>query len=339
MASFNPGFYPAPSHTQTHFLESTVYDGVHPDLVYDVDSAFIRMNLDHSGPGSSPGPRAGYSSNDTRLHFEQELLKAQYVAFYSSLALEPPPSSVLDHAAMYAYGAPASLSSMPEPNALSMSEDEYYMWYINSAPQAFQTASDFHQDSATGVDLWPTTRTIPVQSAYSTIADALGCCPADVYAPAPPPTSTRLCPQRASGRNAESTTNSRKRTSSRICAQVAPASSPSPSSYSSSSATSPTPSHGSSSQEVISTPRRNTAVAPDTRPARSANPWKCPFCAYVQHSRRTPDLKRHIKTHTRVHGSEDFKCCGVPLADAAARGVPAAVMSEEPRVYQGIAMV
>ncbi|OJT06696.1 hypothetical protein TRAPUB_2446 [Trametes pubescens] len=84
MASFNPGFYPAPSHTQTHFLESTVYDGVHPDLVYDVDSAFIRMNLDHSGPGSSPGPRAGYSSNDTRLHFEQELLKAQYVAFYSS---------------------------------------------------------------------------------------------------------------------------------------------------------------------------------------------------------------------------------------------------------------
>ncbi|KAH9926612.1 uncharacterized protein BXZ73DRAFT_49300, partial [Epithele typhae] len=41
------------------------------------------------------------------------------------------------------------------------------------------------------------------------------------------------------------------------------------------------------------------------------NPWKCPHCPFIQHSRRTPDLKRHIATH----GQPDvvWTCRGVPL--------------------------
>ncbi|KAH9926573.1 uncharacterized protein BXZ73DRAFT_19917, partial [Epithele typhae] len=26
------------------------------------------------------------------------------------------------------------------------------------------------------------------------------------------------------------------------------------------------------------------------------NPWKCPHCPFIQHSRRTPDYKRHVAT-------------------------------------------
>ncbi|KAH9926654.1 uncharacterized protein BXZ73DRAFT_49341, partial [Epithele typhae] len=41
------------------------------------------------------------------------------------------------------------------------------------------------------------------------------------------------------------------------------------------------------------------------------NPWKCPHCPFIQHSRRTPDLKRHIATHGQPQIS--WTCRGVPL--------------------------
>lgn len=82
MASFNPGFHFASSHTHTHFLDSSVNDGVHDDSYYDFTSAFIRMDIAQPGPGTSLGTRAGYPSSDPGLQFEQELLNAQYVDFY-----------------------------------------------------------------------------------------------------------------------------------------------------------------------------------------------------------------------------------------------------------------
>ncbi|KAI0693508.1 hypothetical protein C8T65DRAFT_585661, partial [Cerioporus squamosus] len=48
------------------------------------------------------------------------------------------------------------------------------------------------------------------------------------------------------------------------------------------------------------------------------NRWKCPHCPHVQRNRRSPDLRRHIATHT----TQQWVCCGVPLLDAKEHGVP-----------------
>ncbi|TFK79549.1 hypothetical protein K466DRAFT_505368, partial [Polyporus arcularius HHB13444] len=55
-----------------------------------------------------------------------------------------------------------------------------------------------------------------------------------------------------------------------------------------------------------------------SRSAVPRNRWKCPHCPHVQHNRRGPDLRRHIATHTK----QQWVCCGVPLIDAKALGVP-----------------
>ncbi|KAM5543577.1 hypothetical protein V8D89_002828 [Ganoderma adspersum] len=68
-------------------------------------------------------------------------------------------------------------------------------------------------------------------------------------------------------------------------------------------------------------------------PARTAAPvpaktWQCPHCPHIQRNRRSPDLKRHIKTHTRDESVADWVCCGVPVMSATELGVPTAALRE-----------
>ncbi|KAI0760666.1 hypothetical protein C8Q74DRAFT_246352 [Fomes fomentarius] len=59
--------------------------------------------------------------------------------------------------------------------------------------------------------------------------------------------------------------------------------------------------------ELLTYKRRNVQVPSELATTPSAHPtvptrtnrWRCPFCPYVQHNRRSPDLKRHIATRTR----------------------------------------
>lgn len=323
-------------------------------------------------------------------------------------------SLMIDDAAAYAYGSPASLLSTPQPEPLS--QYAYDKWDSSSLSPPVQSVFDLRQHSFTSVNSWTARDAIPVQSAYSTIADALGppaslsnmvpsppsyypalaaslpvssrdasmapgtipvhstiadaltCCPANVYAPtSPPATATAVF----GGRQAESTPQSRRRESRPLHQQPtysssypsptpsSPASSsypsPSPSSSASSSYSSPSPSSSASSSytsptslsssrnwskpEVIFTPRRNTAVSPNARTALPKNPMKCKYCSYVAPKGRRPDLARHVNTHMRSNNDESFKCCGVPLACAQAAGVPTERMKEKPLAYQKIEMV
>ncbi|EIW57762.1 uncharacterized protein TRAVEDRAFT_48792 [Trametes versicolor FP-101664 SS1] len=65
--------------------------------------------------------------------------------------------------------------------------------------------------------------------------------------------------------------------------------------------------------------------------------WKCPHCTYVQRNHRHQELRRHIRTHAEptAAGEPFWICCGVPLAEAAARGVPLEIIAEIPFVYNG----
>lgn len=93
-------------------------------------------------------------------------------------------------------------------------------------------------------------------------------------------------------------------------------------------------------------PAKRTRPAPQSRNVqtaalhvapRASDPWACPHCPWVQHNKRTPDLKRHIRTHTRHAKPEQWVCCGVPLAQAAAFEVPpdAAHMEHRGQVMVG----
>ncbi|KAI9001563.1 hypothetical protein BD414DRAFT_432261 [Trametes punicea] len=108
-------------------------------------------------------------------------------------------------------------------------------------------------------------------------------------------------------------------------------------------ASSSTSSRDSSPQTVTRAISRRNAPISSVSPVPSSvsNPWKCPYCPYVQRSRRSPDLKRHIKTHMPSNSEDEAEwiCCGVPLKDAQAFGVPPEVIGEEPFVYGGQAMV
>ncbi|KAI9066079.1 hypothetical protein FKP32DRAFT_1646465 [Trametes sanguinea] len=99
-----------------------------------------------------------------------------------------------------------------------------------------------------------------------------------------------------------------------------------------------------SPQLVARSVARRNAPAPLAAhhlPSSSSNRWKCPYCSYVQTTRRSPDLKRHIKTHfpSSISDEAEWICCGVPLEDAHAMGVPQEVLLEEVFVYGGQAMV
>ncbi|KAG1743207.1 uncharacterized protein EDB91DRAFT_1335859 [Suillus paluster] len=58
-------------------------------------------------------------------------------------------------------------------------------------------------------------------------------------------------------------------------------------------------------------PPRNTRAIPGTNlsSASKSNPWACPYCKWVQRNHRTPDLKRHIRTHTRFERPAQWVCC------------------------------
>ncbi|KAI0674014.1 hypothetical protein C8Q78DRAFT_1020339 [Trametes maxima] len=120
----------------------------------------------------------------------------------------------------------------------------------------------------------------------------------------------------------------------------------------------PTPHHGGSnprgpsspsspssrpSAEFISSTRRNAFVpstaAATTTPPDSANRWRCPYCPYVQRVHRSPDLARHIATHTRPADPAEalWVCCGVPVSSPAA--VVAGLRDAKPFVYEGMRMV
>ena len=110
--------------------------------------------------------------------------------------------------------------------------------------------------------------------------------------------------------------------------------------HSSPSAPYPTPSPGPSprTSSVFASRRRN-APARTAAPVAS-NTWQCPYCPHVQHNRRSPDLKRHIRTHTRDAEGADWVCCGVPVLNAIELGVPAAVVREAQAFeFDGVLMI
>ncbi|OAX38769.1 hypothetical protein K503DRAFT_782642 [Rhizopogon vinicolor AM-OR11-026] len=69
---------------------------------------------------------------------------------------------------------------------------------------------------------------------------------------------------------------------------------------------------------------RNVQAAPGTvpSPASKSNPWACPYCSWVQRNHRTPDLKRHVRTHTRFERPAQWVCCGIPFESATRYNVP-----------------
>lgn len=69
---------------------------------------------------------------------------------------------------------------------------------------------------------------------------------------------------------------------------------------------------------------RNVQAIPGTvpRPASKTNIWACPYCTWVQTNRRSPDLQRHVRTHTRYERPAQWVCCGIPLESATLYNVP-----------------
>jgi hypothetical protein len=89
-----------------------------------------------------------------------------------------------------------------------------------------------------------------------------------------------------------------------------------------------------------SPPSRNIQATPFSPSPTSAgldapsksNPWACPHCSWVQRNRRTPDLKRHIRTHTRLLKPSQWVCCGVPVEEAASYAIRS---DSESRLHDG----
>lgn len=242
---------------------------------------------------------------------------------------------------------PASLLCTPEPDPFA--DVAYDLCYLNPISPVLQSTADMHELPAFHEHAWMTRDTIPVESAYSTIVDALVCCPAEVFAPPPSPppppppppaiTTVSVQPEKTRGCPKKSQKKSRPRKNTRIYDQASPA--PSSASYPSSPAASSTStsSRASSQPDIIPTTRRNDPVFPASQRRVTESKYECPYCNYVQRKRRGPDIRRHIETHKRDAKSTAYMCCGVPLADAAALGVPAKVRGEDPVEYAGIMMV
>ena len=98
------------------------------------------------------------------------------------------------------------------------------------------------------------------------------------------------------------------------------------------------------SPELVPCTRRNSpAPSTDATPsldAMRANNWRCPYCPYVQQTRRSADLKRHIETHTRGSSVALWICCGVPAVNARELGVPVEVVRTAPILdFEGVPMV
>lgn len=106
-----------------------------------------------------------------------------------------------------------------------------------------------------------------------------------------------------------------------------------PSVASSSRAPSPVAARPTKRQRISRNGRRSQASKKSRKPvnwtAEDAKVWSCPRsesgCDYVQYNRRTPDLRRHIRTHTRAENPTPYVCWGVLLGHAGAskRPIPA----------------
>ena len=84
--------------------------------------------------------------------------------------------------------------------------------------------------------------------------------------------------------------------------------------------------------------RRNVQVDPSAAKAigdsavsssdnEEENPWKCPYCSFVQKNKRGPDFRRHVATHIGDKTEKKrFLCCGVPFFDAAEHNVPQEIL-------------
>lgn len=83
---------------------------------------------------------------------------------------------------------------------------------------------------------------------------------------------------------------------------------------------------------------RNAQAVPGIIPsfANKSNPWACPYCKWVQRNHRTPDLKRHIRTHTRFERPAQWVCCGIPAESAAMYNVP---HNAAPYIHNGKQMI
>ncbi|KAG1872394.1 hypothetical protein DFJ58DRAFT_761293 [Suillus subalutaceus] len=83
---------------------------------------------------------------------------------------------------------------------------------------------------------------------------------------------------------------------------------------------------------------RNAQAVPGSAPnfANKSNPWACPYCKWVQRNHRTPDLKRHIRTHTRFERPAQWVCCGIPAESAALYNVP---HNATPYIHNGKQMI
>ena len=102
---------------------------------------------------------------------------------------------------------------------------------------------------------------------------------------------------------------------------------------------SPSPEPSPRKSSIVITSQRRNAPARTAAPV-AAQTWQCPHCPYVQRSRRSPDLKRHIKTHTRGGEVADWVCCGVPVMNAIELGVPATTVREaEVFEFDGVLMI
>ncbi|EJF56896.1 hypothetical protein DICSQDRAFT_92996 [Dichomitus squalens LYAD-421 SS1] len=98
------------------------------------------------------------------------------------------------------------------------------------------------------------------------------------------------------------------------------------------------------SPRLVASTRRNAPVSSPNASSSSApirtNRWACPHCPYVQHNRRSPDLKRHIETHTLGADVAMWVCCGVYALDALDQGVPVEVVRQSQIVdFGGVPMI
>ena len=92
------------------------------------------------------------------------------------------------------------------------------------------------------------------------------------------------------------------------------------------------------SSELVACRRRNSPALPSV--TTSSNRWECPHCPYVQRNRRSPDLKRHIETHTLGARVAAWVCCGVPVENAVELGLPSELVRDAPLFdFGGVMMV
>ncbi|TBU23884.1 hypothetical protein BD311DRAFT_730568 [Dichomitus squalens] len=98
------------------------------------------------------------------------------------------------------------------------------------------------------------------------------------------------------------------------------------------------------SPRLVASTRRNAQVpSPNAHSSSSlirTDRWACPHCRYVQHNRRSPDLKRHIATHTHGADVAMWVCCGVYALDALGQGVPVEVVRQGQIMdFDGVPMI